>query len=74
MDSDVWSKKFLACAKLKNYTKLLLCRKDKETFDKVPTASKYKDMVAGNSEDNKKVAKLSEKDSMTQCLHFNPSY
>ena len=59
-DYDGWSEKHLAKVEHKGYHKLLLCRKNRKGFDKVPTEKEIEDIEAKASKEeaDKKILKL----------------
>ena len=61
---DGWSEQFLAKAQLKGYRKLLLCKKNLDGYDVIPTISTYdatlRKKLADCDDDKKKAIKLYE--------------
>ena len=63
-DWDAWSTKFLARASRKGYLKLLTGKGVTAGVDKIPTLAEYELAVLGSSDDDKKIAKVGELNSL----------
>ena len=59
-DGENWSETFPSCDKYEGYKTLLVRSRSMSGMDKIPTQDEYVNVIEGDTDPNKKTAKMSE--------------